>query len=76
MYILYYNRYTVNVCQLPRFILDPFMHLTALEEAEIIPGKDSDTRIKPLALTNDHGRYIAVTPERTLASVGECPLNI
>jgi hypothetical protein len=28
------------------------MTLTALEEAEIIPGKDSDTRIKPLALTN------------------------
>jgi hypothetical protein len=43
---------------------------------EIIPGKHSDTRIKPLALTNGHGRYITVTPERTLASVGECPLNI
>jgi hypothetical protein len=52
------------------------MHLTALEEAEIIPGKGSDTRIKPLALTNGHGRYMAVTPERTLASVGGCPLNI
>jgi hypothetical protein len=52
------------------------MYLTALEEAEIIPGKHSDTRIKPLALTNGHGRYIAVTPERTLASVGECPLSI
>ena len=52
------------------------MHLTALEGAEIIPGKDSDTRIKPLALTNGHGRYMTVTPERTLASVGECPLHI
>ena len=52
------------------------MHLTALEEAEIIPGKDSDTRIKPLALTNGHGRYMTVTPERTLASVGKCPLDI
>jgi hypothetical protein len=52
------------------------MHLTALEEAEIIPGKDSDTRTRPLTLTNDHGRYITVTPERTLSSVGECPLNI
>ena len=53
------------------------MPLTALEGAEIIPGKRSDTRIKPLTLTNDHGPYIAVTvtPERTLASVGECPLN-
>ena len=47
------------------------MHLTALEEAEVIPGKDSDTRIKSLALTNGHGRYMAVTPERTLLPVGE-----
>jgi hypothetical protein len=52
------------------------MHLTALEEAEIIPGKHPDTRIKPLALTNNHGRYITVTPERALASVVECPLHI
>jgi hypothetical protein len=36
------------------------MYLTALKEAEIIPGpgKHSDTRIKPLALANGHGRYI------------------
>jgi hypothetical protein len=52
------------------------MTITTLEEAEIIPGKRSETRIKLLALTNDHGRYITVTPERTLASVGECPLNM
>jgi hypothetical protein len=45
------------------------MTLTALEEAEIIPGKISDTRIKPLTLTNGHGRYITATPERTLTSV-------
>ena len=32
-------------------------HLTALEEDEVTPGKHSDTRTKPLALTNDHGRY-------------------
>jgi hypothetical protein len=43
---------------------------------EIIPGKHSDTRIKPLPLTNGNGRYITVTPERTLVSVGEWPLNI
>jgi hypothetical protein len=60
----------------PFRISDPFLHLTALEEAEITPGEDSDTRIKPLALTNGHGRYMAVIPERTLASVGGCPLNI
>jgi hypothetical protein len=64
--------------QWPRFCFDPFVHLlvTALEEAEIIPGKNSDTRIKPLTFTNGHGRYITVTPERTLASVWRCPLNI
>jgi hypothetical protein len=45
---------------------------------EIIPAKvkDSHTRILPLALTNGHGRYITVTPERTLVSVGEWPLHI
>jgi hypothetical protein len=42
----------------------------------MIPVKDSHTRIKPLALTNGHGRYITVTPERTLFSVGEWPLHI
>jgi hypothetical protein len=46
------------------------------KEAEIIPGKNSDTRIKPLALANGHGRYMAVTPERALVSVGGWPLNI
>ena len=43
---------------------------------EIIPVKDSHTRIKPLALASGHGRYITVTPERTLVSVGEWPLHI
>jgi hypothetical protein len=43
---------------------------------EIIPGKNSDTRLKPLPLTNGHGRYITVTPERALLSVGEWPLHI
>jgi hypothetical protein len=36
-------------------ISTPLLHLTALEEAEMIPGKHSDTRIKPLTLTNGHG---------------------
>jgi hypothetical protein len=58
-----------------RWGFDPLEHLTALEEAEIIPGKNSDTRIRPLALTNDHGRYITVRPERALSSVGKWPLN-
>jgi hypothetical protein len=68
--------YCITLCQRLRFRFDPYLHLTAWEEAEMIPGENSDTRIKPLALTSDHGRYIAVTPERTLASVEECPLNI
>jgi hypothetical protein len=54
-----------DVCQWLRFGLDPFVYLTALEEAEIITGKHSD------GFTNDHGRYIAVTPEQTLLSVGK-----
>jgi hypothetical protein len=54
----------------------PFVYLTILEEAEIIPGKNADTRIKPLTLANGHGRYVTVTPKRTLASVGEWPLHI
>jgi hypothetical protein len=37
---------------------------------EIIPGKHSDTRIKPLPLTNGHGRYITAAPGWTLVSVG------
>ena len=36
----------------------------------IIPGRNSDARIKPLPLVNGHGRYIIVTPERALGSVG------
>jgi hypothetical protein len=43
---------------------------------EIIPVKDSHTRTKLLLLASGHGRYIAVTPERALVSVGEWPLNI
>jgi hypothetical protein len=43
---------------------------------EIIPAKDPHTRIKPLALASGHGRYITVTPERTLVSVGEWSLHI
>jgi hypothetical protein len=76
--VRYFPKWSENrgALQWLRWGFDPFMHLTALEEAEIIPGGHSDTRIKPLALINDHGRYIAVTPERTLASVGEFPLHI
>jgi hypothetical protein len=55
---------------------DPFAHLTALEEAEVIPGKHSDTRTKPLALAKGHGRYIAAAPKRTFFSVGEWPLHM
>jgi hypothetical protein len=54
----------------------PFTQSTALEGAEAIPGKHSDTRIKPLPLTNGHGCHMAVTPERTLVSVGKFPLNM
>jgi hypothetical protein len=49
----------------------PLLHSTALEEAGIIPGKHSDTRIKPLALTNDHGRYSGFHLDPELASRDE-----
>ena len=45
-------------------------------EIEVIPVGDSHTGIKPLAFSSGHGRYIAVTPERALVSVGEWPLHI
>jgi hypothetical protein len=38
------------------------VYLTTLEKAEVISGKHSDTRIKPLALTNGHGRYRPLHP--------------
>jgi hypothetical protein len=59
------------IYQWPKSHFDPFMHLTTLEEAEVIPGKHSDTRIKPLPLANSHshGRYMTITPERALVSV-------
>jgi hypothetical protein len=41
---------------------------------EIKPGKNSDTRIKPLPFSNGHGRYITATPERAIFSIGEWPL--
>jgi hypothetical protein len=58
------------------FKVDPSYAKCPGSGTEIIPGKHPDTRIKPLPLTNGHGRYITVTTERTLVSVGECPLNI
>jgi hypothetical protein len=73
-HIIYYNTAHTIQHQLPRIGSDPFLHLTTLEEAEIIPSKHSDTRIKPL--TNGHGRYITATPERTPSSVGKWPLHL
>jgi hypothetical protein len=36
------------------------MAITTLEEAGVIPGKNSDTRIKPLPLASGHGRCITI----------------
>ena len=41
-----------------------------------VKGKGPNTRIKLLALAVGFGRYITVTPERVLLSVGEWPLHI
>jgi hypothetical protein len=56
----------------------PYSHLSTWCVGGLAPFMINIThfRIKPLTLTNDHGRYITITPERTLVSVGECPLNI
>jgi hypothetical protein len=56
-YVLYIHAY---INQRLRIQIDPSSYLTTLEEAEIelIPGKRSDTRIKPLPLTSGHSRYI------------------
>ena len=59
-----------------RFKIDPRAPTRYIYGTEIKPGKHPDTRIKPLPLANGHGRYITVTPERALMSVGGWPLHI
>ena len=63
-------------CQPPCFEVDARKTQDLRRRTEIIPLKDFHSRIKPLALASGHGRYITVTPERTLVSVGEWPLHI
>jgi hypothetical protein len=65
------KRHSKFRCGIPYQVLHVPVHGT-----EVIPGKHSDARIKPLPLTNGHGRYMAVIPERTLVSVGEWPLHM
>ena len=55
--------------------LDPSLASDLRRRTETTPGKHSDARIKPLPLTNGHGRYITAAPERALVSVGEWPLH-
>jgi hypothetical protein len=62
--------------QPPSFEFDHRETWDLRRRTEIIPVKDSHTRIKPLALASGHGRYITVTTERTIVSVGEWPLHI
>jgi hypothetical protein len=62
--------------QSPCFEVDPRSRQDLRRRTEIMPVKDSHTRIKPLALASSHSRYITVTPEWALVSVGEWPLHI
>jgi hypothetical protein len=62
--------------QSPPFEVDLREPQDLRRRTEITPVKDSQTRIKSLALASGHGRYVTVTPERTLVSVGEWPLHI
>ena len=73
--VLYAYDYDM-IYQPPSFKVDLRGPQDLRRRTEIIPVKDSHTRIKPLALASGHGRYITVTPERTLVSVGEWPLHI
>jgi hypothetical protein len=65
-------------CQSPCFCfkVDHWEMQDLRRRTEIIPVKAPHTRIKALALASGHGRYITVTPERTLFSVGEWPLHV
>jgi hypothetical protein len=40
------------------------------------PNVEAGKMYQQLALASGHGRYITVTPERTLFSVGKWPLHI
>ena len=55
-----------------------YITMTALGEATIKPGLNSDTRMKPFPFANGHGRYTAVTPEQAFSPLGNgrgtCPL--
>ena len=62
-------------CQWRSFKFDPSGAQDLRRRTGIIPGNRSNTRIKPLPLTNGHGRHTTVAPERTLFSVGEWPLH-
>jgi hypothetical protein len=74
--IMHVDIYNIIAHRRLSFKFDPSCAKCPGSGTEIIPGKHFDTRIKPLPLTNGHGRYITVAPERTLVSVGECPLHI
>jgi hypothetical protein len=78
IYILYRYRtsWLVYIYQSPSFKGEPGGPWDLRRRTEIIPVKDSHTRINPLALASGHGRYITVTPERKILSVGEWPLHI
>jgi hypothetical protein len=76
IYIHIYIYIYIYIYHSPWFELNARGPQDLRRRTEIIPVKDPHTRIKPLALASSHGRYITVTPERTLVSVGEWPLHI
>jgi hypothetical protein len=64
----------IYIYQSPSFKIGPRDTGDLRRRTEIMPVKDSHTRIKPLPLASGHGghgRYITVTTERKLVSVGE-----
>jgi hypothetical protein len=62
--------------QPPRLSINPREPQDLRRRTEIKPVKNSHTEIKTLPLASGHGRYITVTTERELFSVGEWPLPV
>ena len=75
-----YTRIKCEILQFPPGVAGQicYSHLSAWCVGGLVPFMINTThlRTKPLTLASGHGRYITVTPERTLLFVGEWPLHI
>jgi hypothetical protein len=73
---LFFNEKGFRICSPPIIYLLPSVFVSLpCNTTHRVPTL-SGTRIKPFSLANGHGRYITVTPERALVSVGGWLLHI